>query len=168
MRPQRMPLRQLRVILIRVHRRVHRGGRDGVEADVVRRVLDRQRLAHRWHGRLRQHGQQRPRARLVGHHRGDVHDMPRALLLHRRHDLLRHEEVARNIRAQHAVEIVLRVIGERLRNVNARVVHEQVDAAKLLQRRVNHRNGGRLLARLAVDQDELRRGLQLLRLRDRA
>ena len=92
--------------------------------------------------------------------------MSRILLLHLRDHLLRHEEETGHIGVHYQIVVVLGVIGERLRNENPCVVNQQVDTAEMLDRRFRHFDGGFLLADVSVDEDEIGRRFELLRLAD--
>ena len=165
-----MKLRQRRMIILGMHRRVDDAGRDCVETDVVRRVLQRQRFAHRRHGRLRQHRQQSGRgaARLIREDRRDVHHMPRILLLHLRNHLLRHVEEAGDVGIHHQIVFFFGVVGERLRKEDPGVVDQQIDATEVLEGCFHHLGGGFLLADLSIHEDDIGRRLELLRLGDGA
>src|SRR5437870_12327335 len=47
--------------------------------------------------------------------------------------LLRYEKVSGHVRADHHFKILGRIFGERLRNVDARIVDEEIDAPQLLR-----------------------------------
>src|SRR5262249_44633371 len=65
-------------------------------------------------------------------------------------------------------EVLRRVVGERLRKVDPSVVDEQVDALEVLHGSIGYLRGRRLLGDVSVHEDETRRGLQILRVADRA
>ena len=152
-----MELRQRRMIILGVHRRVDVAGRHRVEPDVVRCVLQCQSLTYGWHRRFRKHRQKsrHAAARLIREDCRDVHYMPRLLLLHLRDHLLRHEEVAGHIGVHYQIVVVLGVLGERLGNENACVVNQQVDTAEMLDCCLRYFDGGFLLADVTVDEDEI-------------
>src|SRR5262249_37992928 len=114
----------------------------------------------------------------------DLVSVPRAQSLYRiryppgfsrRHDskfagtrLLGHKEVSGDVRADHPFEVLRRVVGEGLRKVDSGVVDEKVDAVELFHGGIGHPRGRLLLADVPIHEEETRRGLQILRLADRA
>jgi hypothetical protein len=55
--------------------------------------------------------------------------VPGFLFAHLRNDLLGYEKVSGDVCADHQFKIVGRIFGERLRDVDAGVVDEEIDAA---------------------------------------
>ena len=165
-----MKLRQRRMIILGVHRRVDDAGRHRVEPDIVRRVLKRQRLTHSRHWRLRQHRQNcgQGAARLIHEDRRDVHHMPRILLLHLRNHLLRHVEKAGDVGIHYQIVVFFSVVGKRLRNEDSGIVDQQINTAEMLEGCFYHLDGGFLFADLSIHEDEIGRRLKVLRLADRA
>ena len=115
-------------------------GGDAVHADVVRREVDRGRLAELHDGRLR--GAVDDRARAAGG-RGDrrgVHDRAAALLGHAPRRPLRAEHDALEVDTDDGVEVGEVVVDEAVElAADPRVVEHDVEAAELLDREVDRR-----------------------------
>src|SRR5262249_50087320 len=63
----------------------------------------------------------------------------------------------------HQIVVFFGVAGERLRNKNSRIVHQQINTAEMLEGGFHHLDGGFLLADLSIHKDEIRRRIKVLR-----
>ena len=79
---------------------------------------------------------------------------------------LRDVDEAVQIRGRKRPEVLRRVVGEGLREEDARVVHQRIDRAEALHRGRDDLLGGRGQTDIAVDQREIVRALQLVLLAD--
>ena len=88
--------------------------------------------------------------------------MPGFLFAHLRNHLLRYEKVSGDVRPDHRFKILRRIFGERLRNVDPRGVDEEIDAAEMPDGGLSHFYRRILFADVAVHQDKIPGGFQLL------
>jgi len=138
-----------------VGRRLHERQRDGVDADVIRRELERevlgQRVAARLGGRV---GAGRGRGdRVQRPHRADADDRAAAALAHRLRGGLRDPVGRVQDRAQRLLQMLLGLLEERHDPEDPGRVHEHVDAAEALHGPLAQRL--RLLAAGDLPGDEL-------------
>jgi hypothetical protein len=89
------------------------------------------------------------------HHRADVDDLSAPALEKARIGRLAGDERAGEVGVQHLVPLVERVVLRRLADVDARVVHQDVEPAEALGRLAHHRAARRFLAHVGEDRDRL-------------
>ena len=77
------------------------------------------------------------------------------LFAHLRDHSLRDEKVTRNVRANHQLKIRLRIFGERLRNVDARAIDQEINAIKVLDCCIGHLYCRVHLAYVPVNKNEV-------------
>src|ERR1700722_10908154 len=81
---------------------------------------------------------------------------------------LRYEEVSGDVRADHHGKIPGRIFSERLWNIDARVVDQEVNTVKMTHGDFSHHYGGFLIANVTVHQHKVRGRFQFLGFADRA
>jgi hypothetical protein len=124
----------------RQHRRVRGARADGVDANPIRRQLDRERLAEHERGALAGvvGGQVRPRPN--GRHRHGVENHPAALPPHYRHRVLRRQEHRLRVDRHQTIELLLVGVGDRRRRLRqAGVVDDDIEASEPVDRRGDQR-----------------------------
>src|SRR5215213_6659184 len=119
-------------------RRLAGDRRDGVDADTVRRELDRHRFRDQVYGALRSVVPGKPRAGADAGRRADVEDVAAADGAEMRHQRLRHQVDRLDVDGEDAVELLLRDVDHGLvAMARAGVVDDDVDAAELADRIVH-------------------------------
>ena len=81
--------------------------------------------------------------------------MTRLLFAHLCDHSLRDEKVTHNVRANHQLEVRRRIFGERLRNVDARAIHQKINAIKVFDCSIGHFYGRVHLADVPVNKNEV-------------
>src|SRR5438874_581297 len=136
-----------------------------VDLDVVGRPRGGHRLGQLHDAALRGGVGRRERGAEDRHHRADVDHLATARLLHQRIRGVRAQEGRGQVRVQDAMPLGQRVLVDRLADVGARVVDEDVETAEALPRRGHEARDGRLVGH--VDAHGERRGAERLELRHR-
>ena len=141
-----------------VKRRVDDARRDGVHADAVFRVLHCQVLGDRFKTAFGDHRHRRRDApdRVASQGRRDRDDAPAGLL--RQHLLdgeLGDVQEALEVRRDERLEVLGRVVRERLGEENAGVIDQCVDRLEARQRRLDDLGGSCRLADVAVHQSDI-------------
>jgi hypothetical protein len=128
------------VVVVGVHRSVNYAKRDCVHPNTVSQEFHRQCAVKRRNGGLGEHRQRNRRAgqRLIRQNRRDAYDMAGLLFAHLRDHFLRDEKVTRNVCANHQLKVRRRIVGERLINVDARVVDQEINAVKMFDGGIGH------------------------------
>ena len=141
-----------------MHRGLDDPGGDRVDAYAPARELDGQRLGGCVQSTLGQRGEHRRHAgdRLVHQARRDADDVTRSLLQHLRGGALGDVEEAIDVDPHHQGVVLARVLGERLREKDARVVDQGVDPAEALESLLHDPLSGGRVADIAGDREHVR------------
>jgi hypothetical protein len=142
----------------RMHRRSGGARRHGVHPNTACGKLDRQPLGSGIEATLGKRGENRGllRAGLIRDACGDVDDVPRALLQHRRDCGLRYVKEAGKVRCKHGREVGFSIFGKRFGDKYPGIVHQRIDAAKPSKPFVNDLRGGFRLRNVAGDRQDSR------------
>jgi len=130
---------------------VDRARLDQRDADVVRDALLAQRLAERADTELGEVVDAGAGAGDPPGDRGDVDDVPAALLAHQRQCRVRAVEDAEDVRVEHPAPLVRRRVLDRAQQHHASVVDEHVEAAELFVGAAHERIGLGLVADVGLD-----------------
>ena len=76
--------------------------------------------------------------RLIRQNRRDAYDMAGLLFAHLRGHFLRDENVTRNVCANHQLKVRRHIVSERLINVDARVVDQEINVVKVFDGGIGH------------------------------
>jgi hypothetical protein len=123
-----------------VHRRLDDAEGDGADAYAAPRILDRERARDCCQAALRQGRQRRrrPAPGVIDEAGRDVDDVAAALDGHLADRTLRDVEEAGEVHGGGRIEILLRVVGERLADEDSGVVDQRVDAPEPVERLLHH------------------------------
>ena len=140
-----------------MQRSVNNTRRDCVRPDTVSHEFHRQCAVKRRNCGLRNHRQRNVRAgqRLIHQNRRDAHDMAGLLFAHLRDHSLRDEKVTRNIRANHQLKVRRRIVGERLRHVDASAVGQEINTIKVFDGRIDDFDGRVHFADVPLHKNEV-------------
>ena len=147
-----------------MHWCAYNAGSHAVESNAILRVLDREILDCRIQASLRNHRNGAIGAGdwPVSKRGSNAHDTTRLLLQHLSHRVLSHVEESEQIRGDQGVEILDSEVSERLVKEDARVIHQNIDASKIADRRFDSIGSRLLLPDIAFKKDQAARSSQLL------
>jgi hypothetical protein len=140
-----------------------------VHANALRRVFHRQTAGYRVDTALGDHRSRssESRKRMINNRTCDAHHTAAALLReHPFHGQLRRMDKSFQVGGRQRLEILERVLGERLRKEDARIVHQGIDRAEPLYRGTNDHLGRRGQTDVTVNERQLVRALQLVLVTD--
>src|SRR6266403_4041214 len=145
-----------------IHRGVDDPWRNRVETDTLARKFNRQRTCDRLQPPLCEVCKtcRNPRYGLACERRRDIHDMAELLPAHLLNGELGNVEEPRKVCFTYHSELFDRVFGEGLRDKNSRIVHQQINSPKILDRDGDYLLRGLLKSNIAIDQFQIGRVLQ--------
>jgi hypothetical protein len=140
-----------------VHWSVHDARGYGVEADSFFGIFDCKTPGHRIQAPLRNHRNRAIYAsdRLIGTRRGHAHNAPGFLFQHLLHSKLSDVEESQQVGREQGIKVLGGEVREGLGEVDSSVVHQNIDAAEVLDRCFDSCSSGLLLTDIAIDENQV-------------